>query len=292
MAKKSRKIFCVVSILLMAVLLFSTACLVGAEEVIPGDTQVVDPAPVETDPIYTQAPVVDTTAAPVYTQAPVVDTTAAPVYTTAPYYEEPQQYYTEYTQPYSFYQQPVTEFYNQENYYEAETTEATDNTTSLIESNREIDDTELNKSDWEKIADELAKAEESDDTDSPFDYIKNADKATGLTAFFNNLNWPMTAGIICFVLAIVCIVIFIVFTKKMKKGDKKPSADKKKNFHGNNGGRRTSAVTDEEGYYVPQSRRSNSDYGDDYDSSAQKRMANRRAKEDTAEINIPKKYRK
>ncbi|MGN1131539.1 MAG: hypothetical protein ACI4RL_01440, partial [Ruminococcus sp.] len=231
MLKKCKRLLCILGVTGVAMMLLVVSSLmVSAEDITdpPVEEIVTDPPVVYTTaaPVYTQAPEpVYTTAAPVYTQAPETVYTDPPVYTQAPeepvYQDNEYNNYNDYNnvESYSFYQEPVTEYENQEEYYDSESTSPTDNTSSLYNSEREIDDTELSKSNWKKIAEELAKTQENDDEDSsPFDHIKNSDKATGLEAFFNNLNWVMTAAIICFVLAVVCIVLFIVFTVKKKKG--------------------------------------------------------------------------
>lgn len=320
MLKKCKRLLCVLGLTGVAtVLLVASLFMVAAEEVTvaPAPTQevVTDPPVVYTTaaPVYTQATQpVYTTAAPVYTQAPETVYTDPPVYTQAPEettyenteyidYESTEseennnyQYYQEDVESYSFYEEPVTEYENQEEYYDTESTSPTDNSSSLYSDTRDIDDTELNKSNWKKISEQLAQTKENDKEDSsPFDYIKNSDKATGLEAFFNNLNWAMTIAIICFILAIACIVIFIVFTVKQKRGyvpkkSKKAKASPQSSSKNNH----ASSHIDEDGYYVPSSRRSNSDYGDDFDEPQREKAVKKRSKQDTAEIVIPNKYKK
>ncbi|MGN0459720.1 MAG: hypothetical protein ACI4HL_02280 [Ruminococcus sp.] len=304
MLKKCKKLLCILGVTGVAMmLLVVSSFMVSAEDITeaPPEEVVTDPPVVYTTapPVYTQAPEpVYTTAPPVYTQAPETVYTDPPVYTQAP--EEPVYQGEEYNnyqndvEGYSFYEEPVTEYENQAEYYDSESTSPTDNSSSLYNSGREIDDTELSKSNWKKIAEKLAQTKENDDEDSsPFDYIKNSDKATGLEAFFNNLNWAMTAAIVCFILAVVCIVLFVVFTIKKKKGyvpkkGKKAKASPQSSTKHSH----ASSHTDEDGYYVPSSRRSNSDYGDDFDESQNEKAVKKRAKQDTAEIIIPNKYKK
>ncbi|MGN1132502.1 MAG: hypothetical protein ACI4RL_06310 [Ruminococcus sp.] len=304
MRKKCKKLLCILGVTGVAMmLLVVSSFMVSAEDITeaPPEEVVTDPPVVYTTapPVYTQAPEpVYTTAPPVYTQAPETVYTDPPVYTQAP--EEPVYQGEEYNnyqndvESYSFYEEPVTEYENQAEYYDSESTSPTDNSSSLYNSGREIDDTELSKSNWKKIAEKLAQTKENDDEDSsPFDYIKNSDKATGLEAFFNNLNWAMTAAIVCFVLAVVCIVLFVVFTIKKKKGYA-PKKGKKAKAGPQSSTKHShaSSHTDEDGYYVPSSRRSNSDYGDDFDESQNEKTVKKRAKQDTAEIIIPNKYKK
>ncbi|MGN1126728.1 MAG: hypothetical protein ACI4RI_04740 [Ruminococcus sp.] len=304
MLKKFKKLLCILGVTgITVMLLVVSSFLVSAEDITeaPPEYVVTDPPVVYTTaaPVYTQAPEpVYTTAPPVYTQAPETVYTDPPVYTQAPeepaYQNNENNNYQNNVESYSFYEEPVTEYENQEDYYDSESTSPTDNSSSLYNSGREIDDTELSKSNWKKIAEELAKTKENDDEDSsPFDYIKNSDKATGLEAFLNSLNWAMTAAIVCFILAVVCIVLFIVFTIKKKKGyvpkkGKKAKASPQSSTKHSH----ASSHTDEDGYYVPSSRRSNSDYGDDFDEAQREKAVKKRAKQDTAEIIIPNKYKK
>lgn len=304
MLRKCKKLLSILGVTGVAIMLMAVSVImVSAEDIVvdPPQEEVTDPPVIYTTapPAYTQATEpVYTTAPPVYTQAPEPEYTEPPVYTQAPqetYVPEPEyNNYNNEVETYSFYQEPVTEYENQEEYYDTESTSPTDNTSSLYNSGREIDDTELSKSNWKKIAEKLAQTKENDDEDSsPFDYIKNSDKATGFQAFLNSLNWAMTAAIICFILAVVCIILFIVFTRKKKKG----YAPKKKNKAKANPKSATkhshaSGITDEDGYYVPSSRRSKSDYGDDFGDAEQEKIAKKRAKQDTAEIIIPNKYKK
>ena len=303
MLKKFKKLLCILGVTGITIMLFVVSSpIASAEDIadIPEDI-VTDPPVVTTvpEPVYTTAPPVVTTAPePVYTQAPETVYTDPPVYTQAT--EAPNYQGNEYNnydngvESYSFYEEPVTEYENQEQYYDSESTSPTDNTSSLYNSDREIDDTELSKRNWKKIAKKLAQAKENEDEDSsPFDYIKNSDKATGFQAFLNNLNWAMTAAIICFILAVVCIVLFIVFTVKKKKGYA-PKKGKKTKASPQSSTKHShaSSHTDEDGYYVPSSRRSNSDYGDNYGGARQEKAMKKRAKQDTAEINIPNKYKR
>ena len=306
MLRKCKKLLSILGVTGVAIILAVVSLfVVSAEDITdaPPQEEVTDPPVIYTTapPVYTTASEpVYTTAPPVYTQASEPEYTEPPVYTQAqeetyaPNNEYNNNSYNNYVEDYSFYQEPVTEYENQEEYYDTESTSPTDNTSSLYNSGREIDDTELSKSNWKKIAEKLAQTKENDDEDSsPFDYIKNSDKATGFQAFLNSLNWAMTAAIICFILAVVCIILFIVFTRKKKKG----YAPKKKNKAKANPKSATkhshaSGITDEDGYYVPRSQRSKSDYGDDFGDAEQEKIAKKRAKQDTAEIIVPNKYRK
>lgn len=304
MLRKCKKLLSILGVTGVAIMLMAVSVImVSAEDIVddPPQEEVTDPPVIYTTapPVYTQATEpVYTTAPPVYTQATEPEYTEPPVYTQAPQETYvPKNEYNDYNnevENYSFYQEPVTEYENQEEYYDTESTSPTDNTSSLYNSGREIDDTELSKSNWKKIAEKLAQTKENDEEDSsPFDYIKNSDKATGFQAFLNSLNWAMTAAIICFILAVVCIILFIVFTRKKKKG----YAPKKKNKAKANPKSSTkhshaSGITDEDGYYVPSSQRSKSDYGDDFGDAEQEKIVKKRAKQDTAEIIIPNKYKK
>jgi hypothetical protein len=313
MLKKCRKILCIVFIIMVASLL----CVPTFYAENDGDVVVTDPAyDPEPEPEVTD-PVVYTTAAPdvVYTTAPVetqaVYTTAAPVYTTeyqepTYYYEEPTTYY--YEEP-TYYEAPVTEYQNQDEYYDKETTEPTEDATSLYDSGSDIDDTELNSKNWKSIAAELAESKESDDTESPFSHIKNADEATGFEAFLNNLNWVLTAGIGCIILAVISLAVFIIFTRKKKravatavagkkadKGRKKSDTEKDLGAKATASRRGGSHAGAEGKVYTPRSNRSTSDYGDDYGSSEgtdtpapKANKAKKKLSQDTAEINITKR---
>lgn len=309
MFRKFRRVLRVAAVVSAAVLI-SVASLYTANAETVVDTG--DSLPVVTDPVYTTAPPpVETTQPPVvYTTAPPVETqpvytTAAPVYTTAPdYYVETTapDYYYEPTQVYIEYE---TEYVNQQEYYGDETTAPTVDQTSLYESDDDIDDTELNKKNWKRIAEELSNSQESDDTESPFNHIKNGDKATGFQAFINNLNWVSTAGIICIILAIISLVVFILFTKKSKKqrlaggtgikdSDAGSSSGKSKHSTGapQKKGKGSHAGAESQSVYVPRSTRSSSDYGDDFGggNAPAKTKSKKRSSQDTAEINIKRKF--
>ena len=319
MLKNLKRILCIAIIVLLSTFTTFTAF---AEEFVENETEYIIPEEQEVITTayqeYTQAPE-PVTEAPIYTQAPE-PVTEAPVYTQAPqeqfteYYtqapepvtevmtEAQQEYVQEYVQDpvepnYNFYEEP-TEFQNQQEYYEVESTEPTEQITSLYQDVEEIDDTELKKKNWENISSKLANAKENNKNSkaSPFDYIKNNEKATGFQAFLNSLNWALTAGIVCFILAIACIVLFIVLTKKNKRNmnnkdkndDDKPTPIKK------------NGKTDENGYYVPPSKRAKSDYGDDYSSDLskydeliepRKAVKKKKVSQDTGEVVIPKNYR-
>ncbi len=295
MLKKCKNIFCIG---LIAVLSVMSLSVVFAEEVVE-ETQVI---PTEEQqvyttayPEYTQAPEPETQA-PVYTQAPEPET-QAPVYTQAP---EPvyTEYYTQAQEENYYFHEEPTEFQNQQENYDAETTEATEQNTSLYKDVKDIDDTELKKKNWANIVADLAKANESDkDSDaSPFDYIKNGDKATGFQAFLNSLNWAMTLAIICFIIAAICVVVFIVLTKKNKQGNIQKNLEKNSPTP-----KRGNSKTDKNGYYIPPSQRGKSDYGDDFSAdtsrydeliSPGKAVKKKKASQDTGEIIIPDNYKK
>ena len=294
MLKNLKRILCIAIIVLLSTFATFTAF---AEEFVENETEYIIPEEQE----------VITTAYQEYTQAPE-PVTEAPIYTQAPepvtevMTEAQQEYVQEYVQDpvepnYNFYEEP-TEFQNQQEYYEVESTEPTEQITSLYQDVEEIDDTELKKKNWENISSKLANAKENNKNSkaSPFDYIKNNEKATGFQAFLNSLNWALTAGIVCFILAIACIVLFIVLTKKNKRNmnnkdkndDDKPTPIKK------------NGKTDENGYYVPPSKRAKSDYGDDYSSDLskydeliepRKAVKKKKVSQDTGEVVIPKNYR-
>lgn len=311
---KSRKILCLAFIMLMSVVICVSSVFVAHAE---GEGDVIldpNPQPVVTDPdpqpIITDPPEpVYTTAAepePVYTTAaPVapdpVYTTAAPVYETE-YYEEPTQYVE-----YSYYE-PETEYQNQAEYYDTEQTEPTENTKSLYnsDSDKKFNSKELNNKNWKNIADELANSKEKDgNTSSPFNLIKNADKLTGWDAFISNLNWAITAGIVCAFLALISIIVFVFASRKAKKSkvaalspaysDDDSNSSAKTEYYTPKRGRASHAGSDDGDVYVPRSERSTSDYGDDYGDSVPTTVVeeapqkSKRRVSDTAEIDLTKR---
>lgn len=256
---------------------FSGSC----EEYVDDTGVVYTTAPPQTQEVYTTEQVI-------YTQAPEAETTQAVVYTVAPE-TEPAPVVDNNTYDdggYTFYDDGSddnnVDYNNAEPVTEAVPEPETEATVPKYNSDRDIDDTNLSKKDWKKISKDLANAsEKSDDDDSsPFNYIKNGDKATGLAGFFNSLDWMLSLGILAFVLAVVCIVIFIVFTVKKKKG----YTPKSKNKHSHDD-------ADDDEIIAPGKIRHSGDYGDGY-SPQDKKLSKKKLRQDTAEIVVPNKYRK
>ncbi|MBQ9674078.1 MAG: hypothetical protein IJV39_05585 [Ruminococcus sp.] len=329
MLKINKRLLCVLSIFIITLVLLLLSVTPAYADV-EGDTGYYEPetnppvvyttaAPIEytQEPVYTTAAPVYTTAAPIYTTAEPIYTTAAPVYTTVQEYYDDNSYeqYTQANQEYTteYYEPPVTEFENQQDFYQEETTEPTEDYTSLYKSDvDDVDDTELKNSNWKKIAKELSAAQKSDDdSNSVFSYIKK--KSNQDESFWDKLNWMLTAGIVCIVLAVASLVVFIVLTVKNKKRalgktDGRPKDDSEQPAENieeksssqapvSKHGRVSQHAGSDGKYYIPRSERSSSDYGDDFGSDEKtkpeeetkpKIFGKDKSMENTAEIDISK----
>ena len=174
----------------------------------------------------------------------------------------------------------------------------------------------------DKISKELSKNKSKGKSSSPFDYIKNSEKATGWDAFINNLNWASTLALVSFALALICIVIFVIFTiKKIRNKRKGLPNVKVKSNKSDVSGSHAIIEDDEEDNFDEISSNTNAepeetqnisshaksahggaeDYGDDYDEEDFKdvhyvkpadKPKKKKLKQDTSEIIIPNKYKR
>ena len=196
-------------------------------------------------------------------------------------------------------------------------------TTPTYKNVKDIDDTELKDSDWDKISKELSKNKSKGNSSSPFDYIKNSEKAKGWDAFINSLNWASTLALVSFALALICIIIFIIFTiKKIRSRIKgSPNVKVKSNKSDVSGSHAiieddeeenfdevTSDVSDDESEdtenitsYAKPAHGGAEDYGDDYSDEdfndvhyvkPADKPKKKKLKQDTSQIIIPNKYKR
>ena len=200
--------------------------------------------------------------------------------------------------------------------------DAGETTTPTYKNVKDIDDTELKDSDWDKISKELSKNKSKGKSSSPFDYIKNSEKATGWDAFINNLNWASTLALVSFALALICIIIFVIFTIKKIRNKRKglPNVKVKSNKFDVSGSHAIIEDDEEDNFDEISSNRNAEpeetqnisshsksahggaeDYGDDYDEEDFKdvhyvkpadKPKKKKLKQDTSEIIIPNKYKR
>ena len=223
--------------------------------------------PVYTEPVYTE---------PVYTEPVYTE----PVYT-EPVYTEPVYDYTEpvydYTEPVYDYDDDYNDYddaqssdsYNDYDFdteydvdYSADSYVAPE-TSPLYESDREIDDSELSKSDWDYIKANLNNADGSDDGSDDFNFIKKNDSKG------DNGDWMLFVGLACVLLSIAGIVYVIasgvIRRKKVKSGVYASASASNPRY------------------------RDDDDYGDGYRSSkSEKKKLDRSRKYDTADIVLPR----
>lgn len=223
--------------------------------------------PVYTDPVYTE---------PVYTEPVYTE----PVYT-EPVYTEPVYDYTEpvydYTEPVYDYDDDYNDYddaqssdsYNDYDFdteydvdYSADSYVAPE-TSPLYESDREIDDSELSKSDWDYIKANLNNADGSDDGSDDFNFIKKNDSKG------DNGDWMLFVGLACVLLSIAGIVYVIasgvIRRKKVKSGAYASASASNPRY------------------------RDDDDYGDGYRSSkSEKKKLDRSRKYDTADVVLPR----
>ena len=334
MINRLKKLICICGICVLSITTLSFATVANAEEYVDNNQEAVyttAPAVVNTEPIYTQSQEpannnVDTyTYAQDYTQAPVVDN-----YSNDTYSNDDTN-----TASYNFYDDngevsdgsddtnTDTNTYTDTNTDTDTNADAEETTTPTYKNVKDIDDTELKDSDWDKISKELSKSKSKGNSSSPFDYIKNSEKAEGWDAFINNLNWASTLALVSFALALICIVIFIIFTiKKIRIKRKGLPNVKVKSKKSDVSGSHAIIEDDEEDNFDESSfdtkndkaenveniaSRTKSahggaeDYGDDYDDEdfnevhyvkPAEKLKKKKLKQDTSEIIIPNKYKR
>ncbi len=219
--------------------------------------------PVYTEPEYTE---------PVYTEPEYTE----PVYT-EPEYVEPDYTEPEYTEPvYDYSDDDYSDYDDGQsngsyNDYDFDTDYDIDysddsyvapETSPMYESDREIDDSELSKSDWDYIKANLSNADGSDDGSDDFNFIKNNDSKG------DNGDWMLMAGLACVLLSIAGITYVIVSAIVRRRKI--------------NSGAYVSASSNPR-------YRDDDDYGDGYRTSrSEKKRADRSSKYDTADVVLPR----
>ena len=332
MINRLKKFICICGVCVLSITTLSFATVANAEDYVDNNQEAVyttAPAVVNTEPIYTQsqepANNVDTyTYAQDYTEAPVVDN----------YSNDTNTNYDGNAGSYNFYDDngevsDGSSDTNSDTNTDTDTNTNTDKnadagetTTPTYKNVKDIDDTELKDSDWDKISKELSKNKSKGKSSSPFDYIKNSEKATGWDAFINNLNWASTLALVSFALALICIVIFVIFTiKKIRNKRKGLPNVKVKSNKSDVSGSHAIIEDDEEDNFDEISSNTNAepeetqnisshaksahggaeDFGDDYDEEDFKdvhyvkpadKPKKKKLKQDTSEIIIPNKYKR
>ena len=332
MINRLKKFICICGVCVLSITTLSFATVANAEDYVDNNQEAVyttAPAVVNTEPIYTQsqepANNVDTyTYAQDYTEAPVVDN----------YSNDTNTNYDGNAGSYNFYDDngevsDGSSDTNSDTNTDTDTNTNTDKnadagetTTPTYKNVKDIDDTELKDSDWDKISKELSKNKSKGKSSSPFDYIKNSEKATGWDAFINNLNLASTLALVSFALALICIVIFVIFTiKKIRNKRKGLPNVKVKSNKSDVSGSHAIIEDDEEDNFDEISSNTNAepeetqnisshaksahggaeDYGDDYDEEDFKdvhyvkpadKPKKKKLKQDTSEIIIPNKYKR
>ena len=333
MINRLKKFICICGVCVLSITTLSFATVANAEDYVDNSQEAVyttAPAVVNTEPVYTQSQepannnVDSYTYAQDYTQAPVVDN----------YSNDTNTNYDVNAGSYNFYDDngEVSDGSGDTNTDTNTDTDANTNTdtnadagettTPTYKNVKDIDDTELKDSDWDKISKELSKSKSKGNSSSPFDYIKNSEKATGWDAFINNLNWASTLALVSFALALICIIIFVIFTIKKIRNKRKglPNVKVKSNKSDVSGSHAIIEDGEEDNFdeissdtnaepeetqnissHAKSAHGGAEDYGDDYDEEDFKdvhyvkpadKPKKKKLKQDTSEIIIPNKYKR
>lgn len=329
MINRLKKFICICGVCVLSITTLSFATVANAEDYVDNSQEAVyttAPAVVNTEPVYTQSQepannnVDSYTYAQDYTQAPVVDNNSNNSNDNVN------------TASYNFYDDDgevsdnnsdTDTDTNADSNSDTDTgSENAETTTPTYKNVKEIDDTELKDSDWDKISKELSKSKSKGNSSSPFDYIKNSEKATGWDAFINNLNWASTLALVSFALALICIIIFVIFTIKKIRSKRKglPNVKVKSNKSDVSGSHAIIEDDEEDNFdeissdtnaepeetqnissYAKSAHGGAEDYGDDYDEEDFKdvhyvkpadKPKKKKLKQDTSEIIIPNKYKR
>lgn len=329
MINRLKKFICVCGVCVLSITTLSFATVANAEDYVDNSQEAVyttAPAVVNTEPVYTQSQepannnVDSYTYAQDYTQAPVVDNNSNNSNDNVN------------TASYNFYDDDgevsdnnsdTDTDTNADSNSDTDTgSENAETTTPTYKNVKEIDDTELKDSDWDKISKELSKSKSKGNSSSPFDYIKNSEKATGWDAFINNLNWASTLALVSFALALICIIIFVIFTIKKIRNKRKglPNVKVKSNKSVVSGSHAIIEDDEEDNFdeissdtnaepeetqnissHAKSAHGGAEDYGDDYDEEDFKdvhyvkpadKPKKKKLKQDTSEIIIPNKYKR
>ncbi len=329
MINRLKKFICICGVCVLSITTLSFATVANAEDYVDNSQEAVyttAPAVVNTEPVYTQSQepannnVDSYTYAQDYTQAPVVDNNSNNSNDNVN------------TASYNFYDDDgevsdnnsdTDTDTNADSNSDTDTgSENAETTTPTYKNVKEIDDTELKDSDWDKISKELSKNKSKGNSSSPFDYIKNSEKATGWDAFINNLNWASTLALVSFALALICIIIFVIFTIKKIRNKRKglPNVKVKSNKSVVSGSHAIIEDDEEDNFdeissdtnaepeetqnissHAKSAHGGAEDYGDDYDEEDFKdvhyvkpadKPKKKKLKQDTSEIIIPNKYKR
>lgn len=331
MINRLKKFICICGVCVLSITTLSFATVANAEDYVDNSQEAVyttAPAVVNTEPVYTQSQepannnVDSYTYAQDYTQAPVVDNNSnnsndnvnAASYN---FYDDDGEVSDNNSDT------DTDTDTNADSNSDTDTgSENAETTTPTYKNVKEIDDTELKDSDWDKISKELSKSKSKGNSSSPFDYIKNSEKATGWDAFINNLNWASTLALVSFALALICIIIFVIFTIKKIRSKRKglPNVKVKSNKSDVSGSHAIIEDDEEDNFdeissdtnaepeetqnissYAKSAHGGAEDYGDDYDEEDFKdvhyvkpadKPKKKKLKQDTSEIIIPNKYKR
>lgn len=329
MINRLKKFICICGVCVLSITTLSFATVANAEDYVDNSQEAVyttAPAVVNTEPVYTQSQepannnVNAYTYAQDYTQAPVVDNNSNNSNDNVN------------TASYNFYDDDgevsdnnsdTDTDTNADSNSDTDTgSENAETTTPTYKNVKEIDDTELKDSDWDKISKELSKSKSKGNSSSPFDYIKNSEKATGWDAFINNLNWASTLALVSFALALICIIIFVIFTIKKIRNKRKglPNVKVKSNKSVVSGSHAIIEDDEEDNFdeissdtnaepeetqnissHAKSAHGGAEDYGDDFDDEdfndvhyvkPADKPKKKKLKQDTSEIIIPNKYKR
>ena len=333
MINRLKKFICICGVCVLSITTLSFATVANAEDYVDNSQEAVyttAPAVVNTEPVYTQSQEpannnVDTyTYAQDYTQAPVVDNYSYDTNTNDDVNAASYNFYDDNGEVSDGSGDTNTDT-NTDTDTNIDTdtnADAGETTTPTYKNVKDIDDTELKDSDWDKISKELSKNKSKGKSSSPFDYIKNSEKATGWDAFINNLNWASTLALVSFALALICIIIFVIFTIKKIRNKRKglPNVKVKSNKSVVSGSHAIIEDDEEDNFdkissdtnaepeetqnissYAKSAHGGAEDYGDDYDEEDFKdvhyvkpadKPKKKKLKQDTSEIIIPNKYKR
>lgn len=238
------------------------------------DDETGEPVYVETQPVYEEEPtdyIAPETEAPYVepeTEAPYVEPETEPVnYDEPSYNDNYDNSYSDYSN-YNDYSSSSSYVGGGQTYVEPVSTAPS---APLYNSDRKIDDSELNSSDWDEIAAKLKNASSSGSDSDDFSAIQNSD------ADNDNGEWMLITGIICLVLSaagiIYVIASYVIKRKKIKSGTVSQAK------------RPAYAAAGGSGHY-----RAGDDYDDGFKAPAKKeqKKLERSRKYDTADVRLPK----
>ena len=270
MSKRLKLITALLSMILTMSLFGITAYAVDADgdgyddetgEYVGVITEPVYTEPVYTEPVYTEPEYTE----PVYTEPVWTE----PVYTepvwTEPVYTDPIDYNDDYNDDYDDQSSDSYNDYDFDTEYDVDYSDdsyVAPATSPMYESDREIDDSELSKSDWDYIKANLSNADGSDDGADDFNFIKKNDSKG------DNGDWMLIVGVACILLSIAGITYVIasgVLRRKKINSGAYATASSNPRY------------------------RDDDDYGDGYKVlRSEKKKAERSSKYDTADVVLPR----